>query len=60
MGDKIHAPFEFGLRGKDGMPAIYFVYYLNPDRTRNIEYDPGKNLLKSSKRHDSDYENLEP
>jgi hypothetical protein len=57
---KIHAPFEFGPRGKNAMPAIYFVYYLNPDGTRNIEYDPKRNLLKSSKREDPDYENLEP
>lgn len=60
MYGKIHAPFEFGPRGKNAMPAIYFAYYLNPDGTRNIEYDPKRNLLISSKREDSDYENLEP
>ena len=30
---------------------IYFTYYLNPDGSRNIEFDPTKNLFKSSRRN---------
>ncbi len=65
MYGKIHAPFSYGPRGFDrngatGKQSIQFVYYLNPDGTRNIEYDPKRNLLKSAKRDDSDYENLAP
>lgn len=57
---KIHAPFEFGPSFTTGLPSISFVFYANPDGTRNIEYDPKRNLLKSSKPHDPDYENLAP
>lgn len=26
---------------------IYFKYYLNPDYTRNLEFDPKQNLFKN-------------
>jgi len=31
---------------KDTLPMISFNYYLNPDGTRNTEFDPGENLIK--------------
>ncbi len=65
MYGKIHAPFEYDPRGFErngatGRQGIFFTYYLNPDGTRNIEYDTKRNLLKSPRRDDSDYENLAP
>ena len=62
---KIHAPFDFDPRGSDPSGAtkrqfVSFTYYVNPDGTRNIEYDSKRNLLKSPKRHDPDYEDLAP
>ncbi len=65
MYGKIHAPFIFDARGIDPWghtkkQYVAFTYYLNPDGTRNVEYDPKRNLLKSPKREDSDYENLDP
>lgn len=30
---------------KGGMPGIVFKYYLNPDYTRNLEFDPKRNLF---------------
>jgi hypothetical protein len=58
---KIHAPFGFDPRGSDpwgttGRQYVSFSYYLNPDGSRNIEYDSKRNLLKSPKLHDRDYE----
>jgi hypothetical protein len=29
------------------LPAIYFKYYLNPDYTRNLEFDPEQNVFKN-------------
>ncbi len=60
MYGKIHAPFEFGPSFTTGLPGISFTYYLNPDSTRNIEYDPKRNLLKPTKRGDSDFQGLAP
>ena len=62
---KIHAPFQFGARGMDPLgrtkrQLVIFTYYLNPDGTRNIEYDSKRNLLKSPRLHDRDYEDLAP
>ena len=41
MYGKIEKEFEFDPKG-----SVYFRYYLNPDGTRNLEEDPGKNLFK--------------
>lgn len=65
MYGKIHAPFVFDARGSDPWGRtkkqyVAFTYYLNPDGTRNVEYDPKRNLLKSPKPYDPDYENLAP
>lgn len=65
MYGKIHAPFSYGPRGFDrngatGKQSIQFVYYLNPDGTRNIEYDPSRNLLKHLNKDDPSYNSLAP
>ena len=36
------------------------VYYLNPDGTRNVEFDPKRNLFKPAKPDDSAFWNLRP
>ena len=42
---KIRGVIEIGdLR--DSNPEIYFKYYLNPDGTKNLEFDPSQNLFK--------------
>lgn len=42
---KIRGVIEVGdLR--DSNPEIYFKYYLNPDGTKNLEFDPSQNLFK--------------
>lgn len=62
---KIHAPFDFDARGEDPSGRtkkqwVGFTYYLNPDGTRNIEFDPKRNLLKPTNRDDSDFQGLAP
>ena len=42
---KIINDFEFGLQGAK-TARISFTYYLNPDGTRNMEFDPERNLFK--------------
>lgn len=37
-----------------------FTCYLNPDETRNLEFDPTRNLLKPPGPYRTDYENLKP
>ncbi len=32
-------------RKTGGMPSLSFIYYLNPDYTRNLEFDPKRNLF---------------
>jgi hypothetical protein len=32
-------------RKTGGLPSIEFIYYLNPDYTRNLEFDPKRNLF---------------
>jgi hypothetical protein len=57
---KIHGDFRWFIGAHAPKSGLAFTYYLNPDGTRNIEYDPKRNLLMSAKRDDSDYENLAP
>ncbi|MDD3180669.1 MAG: hypothetical protein PHQ04_09990 [Opitutaceae bacterium] len=57
---KIHGPFQFGPRGKGGLPGISFRYYLNPDGTRNVEFDPKRNLFHPQNDRDSAFWNLGP
>ncbi len=44
MYGKIIGPIEIGPT-KDPT-GLYFKYYLNPDGTRNLEFDPDRNLFK--------------
>ncbi len=37
---------------KDNNPVVSFTYYLNPDHSTNIEYDPKRNLFKNLDTHD--------
>lgn len=57
---KIHGPVYVGLRGRGGLPGVSFTYYLNPDGTRNVEFDPKRNLFKPTKPNDSAFWNLGP
>jgi hypothetical protein len=36
------------VTGVKGQAFIKFTYYLNPDKTRNLEYDPARNLFGNS------------
>ena len=40
----IRGQIRFGYRGAD-VPWIEFTYFINPDGSRCIEYDPSKNLV---------------
>jgi len=48
MYGKIHGDIEFDPRGSK-TAVILFKYYLNPDYTRNLEFDPKRNLFKNLK-----------
>ena len=57
---KIHGDIRWFIGTQAPKSGLAFTYYLNPDGTRNVEFDPKRNLLKSSKPYDPDYENLAP
>lgn len=42
---KIRGPISFDPRGNQTLELL-FIYYLNPDGTRNLEFDGRRNLLK--------------
>lgn len=44
MYGKILGDFDIGTK-KDGNAFLQFKYYLNPDYTRNLEFDPKRNLF---------------
>lgn len=44
MYGKIHGDINIGTN-KDGTAYLEFKYYLNPDYTRNLEFDPTRNLF---------------
>jgi len=46
---KIHGGIEYFAGNPDKKPGLYFWYYLNHDGTRNIEFDPKRNLFKNLK-----------
>lgn len=46
MYGKIHGDIRFDPRGSN-TASIIFKYYLNPDYTNNLEYDPKQNLFKN-------------
>lgn len=65
MYGKIHAPFIFDARGIDPWGTtkkqyVAFTYYVNPDGTQNIEYDPSRNLLNPLNKDDPNYVSLAP
>jgi hypothetical protein len=41
---KIYGPVKFSPRA-NGKWVLDFVYYFNPDKTRNMEFDPKRNLF---------------
>jgi hypothetical protein len=46
MYGKIFSDIELRSNRKTGgLPSIEFIYYLNPDYTRNLEFDPKRNLF---------------
>lgn len=45
---KIHGEIEIAGYGT-AKPTVIFIYYLNPDSTRNVEFDPKRNLLRDLK-----------
>ena len=57
---KIHGDIRFFIGTKAPRSGLAFTYYLNPDGTRNVEFDPKRNLFKSAKPGDSAFWNLGP
>jgi hypothetical protein len=49
MYGKIHGEIKFDPRGSK-TALLGFKYYLNPDYTHNLEFDPTKNLFTDLKR----------
>lgn len=45
---KIYGPVEFGITKER---LIQFIYYFNPDGTRNLEFDPNRNLFGNGSDH---------
>ncbi len=41
---KIYGPIKYGASRK--LDRLMFTYYFNPDGTRNLEFDPGRNLFQ--------------
>jgi len=48
MYGKIQGDIEFGVKNAN-QAVIVFKYYLNPDYTRNLEFDPKQNLFNNLK-----------
>lgn len=48
MYGKIHGDFEYDI-DSENKAKIVFKYYLNPDYTRNLEFDPNNNLFRNLK-----------
>lgn len=57
---KIHGDFRWFIGARAPKSGLAFTYYLNPDGTRNIEYDPKRNLLNPTNKDDSTLTSLEP
>lgn len=51
MYGKIQRDIRVSAMGK-GTASIGFTYYLNPDHTRNLEYDPKRNLFTDIKHYE--------
>lgn len=48
MYGKIHRDIELRAMGP-GTAGVAFTYYLNPDHSRNLEFDPKRNLFRDLK-----------
>jgi hypothetical protein len=63
---KIHGPIRLDPRGGDivaesGKAYVSFEFFVNPDGTRNVEFDFRGNLLKpKSRREEFDFRGLGP
>ena len=44
MYGKIQGRFYFRIH-EEGSARVIFTYYLNPDMSRNLEFDPERNLF---------------
>ena len=44
-GDMDYNPFLSSVEGKEGFGGVTMNYYLNPDYTPNLEFDPKRNLF---------------
>jgi hypothetical protein len=49
---KIHGPFVFDARSRNGRGYVSFTYYLNPSGTPNLEFDPRQNLFSDQQIRD--------
>ena len=57
---KIHGDIRYFIGTKAPRSGLAFTYYLNPDGTRNVEFDPKRNLFQPAKPGDSAFWNLGP
>jgi hypothetical protein len=57
---KIHGDIRFFIGALAPTSGLAFTYYLNPDGTRNVEFDPRRNLFKPANPNDDAFWNLGP
>ena len=57
---KIHGDIRFFIGTQAPRSGLAFTYYLNPDGTRNVEFDPQRNLFQPAKPDDRAFWNLGP
>jgi len=57
---KIYGDIRYFIGTKVPRSGLAFTYYLNPDGTRNVEFDPQRNLFQPTKPDDSAFWNLGP
>lgn len=53
---KIHGDIRWFIGTQVSKSGLAFTYYLNPDGTRNVEYDPQRNLLRPAGSRDRAYD----
>jgi len=53
---KIHGDIRWFIGTQASKSGLAFTYYLNPDGTRNVEYDPQRNLLRPAGSRDRAYD----
>ncbi len=57
---KVHGDFRWFIGARAPKSGLAFIYYLNPDGTRNVEFDPKRNLLNSSGKDALEFRGLMP